>query len=178
MPVNSNLALRRSASLGIVLNGTAMALTLAGGTLSIIGNFDTSVGQATILVRHDQLYLPHYAARFGALSYFIFAYALWRLTAFLRLSRAGCVFSAEATMHLRAFGRWLLIAAIAAAVLPLFGFAIHQLAFNEPGTWQFPPIRVPLFTGVFIIAVAALVRTICRVVDEGRRLRDELDEIV
>jgi len=178
MPVNNNVGLRRSARLGLGLCSIAMLFALAGGVLRLAGGFDTRVGQALFLIRVDEMYLPTYAVQIGALSYFAFAYALWRLAAFFRLSHVGEVFSADTTTHLRAFGRWLLVAAIAAALLPLLAIAIHQLVFAQPSDGQVPPIRLPLFNSVFVIAVASLVMTICRIVDEGRRLRDELNEIV
>lgn len=178
MLVNSNFELRRSASLGLFLCRMAMLFALAGGLLTIVGNLDTRVGQTMFLIRYDEQYLPGYAVQARALSYFAFAYALWRLTTFFRLSRTGQLFSADTTTHLRAFGRWLLIAAIAAAVLPLLAIAIHQFVLVQPDARNVPPIRVPLFSSVFVIAIASLVMTICRIVDEGRRLHNELEEIV
>jgi len=178
MPSSNDGELARSASVGLFLCWIATAAALAAGVATVVGSFDANVGQTRLLVRFNELYLPEYASRTGALSYFAFAYALWRLTAFLRLSRAGQVFAADTTTHLRAFGRWLLIAATAAAVLPLLAMAVHQFAFLPPGDWHVPPMRVPLFKGIFVVAVATLVMTVCRVIDEGRRLHEELEEIV
>ncbi|WP_084717574.1 DUF2975 domain-containing protein [Sphingomonas sanxanigenens] len=178
MPSGNNEKLAKSATLGLFLCWIATAVALAGGVVTIVGSFDVNVGQTRLLIRFNELYVPEYASRTGALSYFAFSYALWRLSAFLRLSRAGQVFAADTTAHLRAFGRWLLIAATAAAVLPLLAMAIHQFAFLPPGARYVPPIRMPLFNGIFVIAVATLVMTISRVIDEGRRFREELEEIV
>ncbi|RXD02576.1 DUF2975 domain-containing protein [Sphingomonas sp. UV9] len=178
MLVNSHSGLERSASVGLVFCWLAVILTLLGGVLAFIGSFDADFGPAKVLVRHSDSYMPAYAVQVGAVSYFVFAYALWRLISFLRLSKAGRVFAAETTAHLRAFGRWLVVAAAAALVLPLLAVVMHTMILASPGPSSVPPLQVPLFSSLFALAIATLVMMICRVIDEGRRLRDELDEIV
>ncbi|HTG39006.1 DUF2975 domain-containing protein [Sphingomonas sp.] len=178
MPVNRDSPLKQAARVGLALSWIAVALTLLGGVLALVGSFDTQIGPATVLVRSSGAYLPPLVTWTGALSYFAFAYALWRLIAFLRLSREGQVFAAETTGHLRAFGRWLVVATLAATILPLAIIAVHVLVPAQAGTGLVPTIRIPLFTGLFVLTVATLVMMICRVIDEGRRLRDELGEIV
>lgn len=178
MPISRQSGLERSALLGLVFCWLAVVLTLLGGMMAFIGSFDADLGQAKVLVRHSGSYMPAYAVRAGAVSYFVFAYGLWRLISFLRLSKAGQVFAAETTAHLRAFGRWLVVAAASALVLPLLAVAIHTMILAPPGLNHVPPLQVPLFSSLFALAIATLVMMICRVIDEGRCLRDELDEIV
>jgi hypothetical protein len=177
MAVNNDDGLRRAAALGLALSWGAMSLALIGGALTLIGSFDTSFGNAKVLVRYSDANWPAYALRLGAISYIAFAAAMWRLIRFLRLSRAGHVFVAEATAHLRAFGRLLLVAAAIGTVLPLAAIAIH--VFVAPAAASpLPVIRVPLSASLFVLAISTLVMMICRVIDEGRRLRDDLNEIV
>jgi hypothetical protein len=177
MSVNNDDGVRRAAALGLVFSWSAMLLALIGAALTFIGSFDTTFGNALVLVRYSEANSPTYALRLGAISYLAFAAAMWRLIKFLRLSRTGQVFVARATAHLRAFGRWLLAAAATGTILPLAAIATH--AFIAPTTASpMPIIRVPLSASVFILAISTLVMMICRVIDEGRRFRDDLNEIV
>jgi hypothetical protein len=177
MSVNNDDGLRRAATLGLVFSWGAMLLALIGAALTFIGSFDTSFGNARILVRYSDANWPDYALRLGAISYLAFASAMWRLVQFLRLSRMGQVFVAQATAHLRAFGRRLLAAAAIGTLLPLAAIGTH--AFLAPAAaGPMPIIRVPLSASLFILAISTLVMMICRVIDEGRRFRDDLNEIV
>lgn len=177
MPVNDDGGLPRAAAFGLALSWVAMSLALIGGALTLIGNFDANLGKAMVLVRYSDADWPAYALRLGAISHIAFAAAMWRLIQFLRLSKAGQVFAAEATAHLRAFGRCLLVAAAINTMLPVAATAIY--AFVAPANASpLPVIRVPLSSSLFVLAISTLVMMICRVIDEGRRLRDDLNEII
>ncbi|MEB3059389.1 hypothetical protein, partial [Parvimonas sp. D9] len=74
-------------------------------------------------------------------------------------------------------GRWLLAAAAVGTIIPLAVIFLNEYAALATAR-PLPAVRVPLSASLFVLAISTLVMMICRIIDEGRRLRDDLDEIV
>jgi hypothetical protein len=154
------------------LRWTTLALMIVLLALHVAALAGGRIGYLQVVAAGIQDRTPLYFAAASLPPLFLLV-ALWRLTEMLKRIEAGDLFSAAVTAKFRAFALFVLLSALLSALLPLL------LALAAGLTEGHGAVRLKLdLRDVWTLFAAGLLFLLAHLLDEARRIDDDLREIV